>query len=139
MICQHKYKNSKSACKSPPLKDGFCTLHYKQILKQKRIIINEENNDVVDEKTITEDTTSNIQIDLSNIQTTFKYNNLEILCIKINEYDLWFKAKEAAEGMAYKDTDQAIRDHVFDEHKKTLEDIIKIGTRRFDGSQQYFI
>ena len=70
------------------------------------------------------------QLILSDIQTTFKYNNLDILCIKINEYNIWFKAKEAAEGMAYKDTDQAIRDHVYDEHKKALEYILKLGWNR---------
>ena len=111
--------NSKSVCKSTPLKDGFCTLHYKQILKQKRIIINEENNNIVDDKIRTEDATSSNQLILSDIQTTFKYNNLDILCIKINEYNIWFKAKEAAEGMGYKDTSHAIQDHVFDEHKNT--------------------
>ena len=70
---------------------------------------------------------------LNNIQTTFRYNNLDILCIKINEYDLWFKAKEAAEGMEYTNTDQAIRLHVLDEDKITLENLLKLRPLEFRG------
>ena len=127
MSCQHKYKNSKSACKSPPLKDGFCTLHYKQILKQKRTITNEENNNEVDDKITAEDATSYNQLILSDIQATFKYNNNEIILIFINENEFYTKAKEAADALCYKDTDQAIRVNVSKEDKKTLEEILKLG------------
>ena len=127
MSCQHKYKNSKSICKSPPLRDGFCTLHYKQKEKETRLKkINEENNNIVDDKNITDYAILDNELNLSKIQTTFRYNNLDILCIKINEHDIWFKAKEAAESMNYIDTDQAIRLHVFDEHKKYLGDLLKL-------------
>ena len=134
MSCQHKYPKSKSVCKSLPLKDGYCTLHYKQQIKQKKTISTDENNDEINDKVIIGDTTSDNQIiNLSDIQTTFKYNNLDILCIKINEYDLWFKAKEAAEGMGYKDTNQAIRDHVIDEDKITLEKLINLNPVEMTG------
>ena len=67
MSCQHKYNNCKSVCKSPPLRDGYCTLHYKQILKQKKIIINEENNNIVYDKYTTDKATlSNQIIDITN-------------------------------------------------------------------------
>ena len=68
MSCQHKYKNSKSICKSPPLRDGFCTLHNKQKEKETRLKkFNEENNNVVDDKNIIERATSSNQIiDITN-------------------------------------------------------------------------
>ena len=132
MQCQHKYKNCKSICKSPPLRDGFCTLHYKQKEKETRLKkFNGENNNIVDDKN--EDAVLSNQNILSNIQTTFRYNNLDILCIKINEYDIWFKAKEAAESMGYKDTSHAIQDHVFEEHKKLLEEILNLGPVKMTG------
>ena len=68
MSCQHKYKNCKSVCKSPPLRDGFCTLHYKQKEKETRLKkFNEENNNiVVDKNTIEEGTSSDYIINVTN-------------------------------------------------------------------------
>ena len=48
--------------------------------------------------------------------------------IFINENDFYVKAKEVIDGIEYKNTDQAIRHHVSDEDKKTLEEIIKLNS-----------
>ena len=122
MICKHKYSTVNRICKKSVYKDGLCKIHY-------NIPVNNTSNQH-------EATSSNQLINLNGMQTTFKYNNLEILCIKINEFDIWFKAKEAAEAIEYKDTDKAIRDHVFEEHKKLLEDIIKLNPAILAGFEK---
>ena len=90
--------------------------------KQKSLIATNTNvltNDSTNDKNKT-------PISIDTIQTTFKYNNLDILCIKINECDFYVKAKEATEALCYSDTNQAIRLHVYDEDKKTLDELLKL-------------
>ena len=119
MNCKHKYSTVNRICKKSVYKDGLCKIHY-------NIPVNNVSNQ-------NEATSSNQLINLNDTYTTFKYNNLDILCIKINEFDIWFKAKEAAEGLCYKSTDKAIRDHVSNEDKITLENIIKLGPPKLGG------
>ena len=110
MNCKHKFADANKVCKKVIYKDGYCNIHHKILI----------NNNIAS-------SSSNQLMNLSNIQTTFKYNNLDILCIKINEQDIWFKAKEATEALNYKNTDQAIRNHVMDDDKIILEELIKLG------------
>ena len=131
MICKHKYAVANRTCRKEIYKDNYCKSHY--IIPKDIQINNKKQKNTNDGAT-----SSNQLVDLSinDIQTTFKYNNLDILCIKINEYDIWFKAKEAAEGMDYKDTSHAIQDHVFDEHKKSLDELIKLNPVKMTGFEK---
>ena len=68
-----------------------------------------------------------VHLILSTFGKSFKYNNSEILCIQINDGDFWFRAKEVADELCYKDTNQAIRVNILDEDKKSLDELLKIG------------
>ena len=61
-----------------------------------------------------------INILLKEIIYTFKYNNLEIYCIKTNKCDIWFGAMEVAKGLNYKNINQILKNKVNDEDKKKL-------------------
>ena len=60
---------------------------------------------------------------MSNIlDEVFTYENNELSVIKKGD-DIWFKAKTIAEILEYKNTREAIIDHVDSEDKMTLKDI----------------
>jgi len=59
----------------------------------------------------------------------FNNNNLNVYILENNE--IWFKGKDVAEILEYKDTAQAIKKHVDKEYKQPL---IKITGRRIDGA-----
>jgi prophage antirepressor-like protein len=55
----------------------------------------------------------------------FESESYEITTIKVKE-EIYFKGKEIAEILGYNDTDKAIRNHVEDEDKSKLEELVKI-------------
>ena len=63
---------------------------------------------------------------MENTLQVFEYDGNRVRTIEVNG-EAWFVAKDVAIVLGYKDTDQAIRDHVDDEDKLT---------RQFDGSGQ---
>ena len=63
---------------------------------------------------------------MNNDLKIFMYHNNEVRTIEIDG-DVWFVGKDVADILGYRDTDQAIRDHVDEEDKLT---------RQFDGSGQ---
>ena len=63
-----------------------------------------------------------------NIQKrNYKNNelNIEINCYVDNKNEIWFKAKEIAMILEYKDTKKAIQDHVHQDDKKLMDLKIK--------------
>ena len=56
------------------------------------------------------------------ITNIFKYNNLEIYCIKSDEYNIWFGAAEIAKGFNYQNINQTIKNKVNNEecHKRNM-------------------
>ena len=117
MSCQHKYKNSKSICKSPPLKDGFCTLHYKQKEKESTLKkFNEDNN-------ITGDYIKIKEYNNQLVDNKFKFDNNEFKFERDDKNIIWFEGKEFVTFMGYKDHKDAIKNHIKDKYKKTMYDL----------------
>ena len=61
-----------------------------------------------------------------NISITFKKFDNKELNVSIDthidaKHNSWFKEKDVAMTLGYKDTDKAIRNHVDDEYKRTFE------------------
>lgn len=65
-----------------------------------------------------------INLVLKDVVYTFKYNDLEIYCIKPNENDIWFSTIEIAEGLNYENLDQIIKKRVDNKDMINLEDLI---------------
>ena len=63
---------------------------------------------------------------MDNSLQVFYYNGNNVRTIEIDG-EAWFVGKDVADILGYRDTDQAIRDHVDEEDKLT---------RQFDGSGQ---
>ena len=135
MSCQHKYQQSKSGCKSPPLKDGYCTLHHKQISKQK-IIKNDGNNNTIDNKVITNKETLDdkiIQNDqviildnkINYLSNSFKLNDNEFKFEKDNKNIIWFEGKEIVTSLGYNNYKDIIDIYIDDKYKKFLGEILR--------------
>jgi prophage antirepressor-like protein len=63
-------------------------------------------------------------IDLAN--ELFNYANKKFAFLKVNEEEIYFKAKDIAEFLEYTNTNQAIMLHISEEEKITLEKLSKI-------------
>lgn len=120
MSCQHKYSKINKVCINKPCDDGLCVLHGKQKAKQKAKQKKKTHEVITDKKCM------NINILLKDITYKFKYKNVEIHCIKTNEYDIWFGAMEVAKELNYKNVNQILKNKVDDEDKMKLENLINI-------------
>ena len=63
---------------------------------------------------------TNLDLNLINIKFNLKDPFVRVLVTKLNEHSdpkFWFSAKDVCKAIGYKDTDQAIRDHVDDKNK----------------------
>ena len=65
----------------------------------------------------------------------FSFNNKAIACIVVNG-DPWFKAKEVATILAYTHTNKAITDHVDDDDKRKLVDLMGGSQSHMDYNDQ---
>ena len=76
---------------------------------------------------------------MSNIlDEVFTYENNELSVIKKGD-DIWFKAKTIAEILEYKNTREAIIDHVDSEDKMTLRDLISRGRKILPQKNDHMI
>ena len=70
-----------------------------------------------------------------------KYNtilNCDIECILVGS-DVWFRGKDIAIALGYKDTDQAIRQHIEDEDKYKMEEISTLNFTGLTFNEQHTI
>ena len=103
--------------------------HLDEILFKYKMKQQEEKNDLI-EKSLQKIPKNPNQ----NVGTNFfSYNNKQYSYFKTQKYinyddkeveteEIWFKAKDIAEALGYKDTDKAIRNHVDEKYQKKLID-----------------
>ena len=60
------------------------------------------------------------------VTNIFKYNNLEIYCVKSDGYTIWFGAAEIAKGFNYQNINQTIKNKVNNEDKIKLKNLINL-------------
>lgn len=100
--------------------------------KKNRLYVNIPNDSEKDEninKTAIVVRPNNEVNEIKNINiedNIFSYQGKQFNILS-NDGDIWVRGKEVAEVLKYKDTDQAIRNNVEDEDKKTFEELKKLG------------
>ena len=72
------------------------------------------------------------------LDEVFTYENNELSVIKKGD-DIWFKAKTIAEILEYKNTREAIIDHVDSEDKMTLKDINYRSSKKLPQKNDHMI